>query len=337
MNTIELLKNYDKNKHIEIFSDKNLKHINLKYISSDKWLTDKDIPYVLKTHLLDSYYCLPERPDMAFTFLWKCINNSYTELFIQKNPTSIGQLSDSKSIDTLIDVVEKNLNVYINEQVTIKIMIEKFIDNIPIKLTRFIANFILKNYVLEKKYYDENKKTAGIANKYISSSYTTFKSQFKNVHNIIINTYGEAYAKITQPEIKKNNIYLNIHDENKEKSKNIIKSLANKLQELLIKRSVNLNDSKEENTFTLELSDDKNYINFIVRNLLYAIRNNTVHGKIASRLNSQTKNKDSYSSSVYIYLLGYMFLTISLYELGYISNSDLNINLENLENNIQNI
>lgn len=68
MSTIEILKQYDKNKHIEIFSDKNLKHINLKYISSDKWVTDEDIPYVMKTHLLDSYYCLPERPDMAFTF-----------------------------------------------------------------------------------------------------------------------------------------------------------------------------------------------------------------------------------------------------------------------------
>ena len=70
---------------------------------------------------------------------------------------------------------------------------------------------------------------------------------------------------------------------------------------------------------------------------MYAIRNNTVHGKIASRLNSETKNKNSYSSSTYVYLLGYMFLTISLYELEHIYDSDLNINLQNLENNIKNI
>lgn len=246
-------------------------------------------------------------------------------------------MSDSKSIDTLIDVVIQNLNVYIDDKVTIKIMIEKYIENIPIKLTRFMANFILKNYVLEKKYYDEDKKTAGIANKHISSSYTTFKSQLKDIHHAITSTYGEAYDKITKPEIKDNIIHLNISDKNKEKSQHIIKSLANKLQELLIKRSININDSKNENKFTLKLIEDKKYINFIVRNLLYAIRNNTVHGKIASRLNSETKNKNSYSSSTYVYLLGYMFLTISLYELEHIYDSDLNINLQNLENNIKNI
>lgn len=333
MNTIELLKNYDKNKHIEVFSDNNLKYINLKYISSDKWREDKDIPYVLKTHLLDSYYCLPERPDMAFTFLWKCINNSYTELYIKKNPTSTNQCNDAKSIDTLISIVIDNFEVPINTQTTIKVMIDKYIKNIPTKLTRFMANFILKNYVLEKKY--RNGNTAGIANKHISNSYTTFKKKFKDIYEHIISTYGEAFEKITDPEIENNTVNLNIN--NIEKSQQIIKSLGNKLQELLIERKVILQDSEEKNEYHLDLTDDTNYINFIVRNVLYAIRNNTVHGKIASRLNSKTKNKDSYSSSVYIYLLGYMFLTISLYALEYIKDSDLNVNLKNLENNIENI
>lgn len=337
MSTLEILKEYDKTKHEKMIENDKLKHLDLKYVFSEKWQSDNDVPYVIKTHLLDSYYCLPTRPDMAFTFLWKCINNAYTEIFIQKNPTSIKQLSDSKSLDALIDAVMTNLNTYINDETTIKDVIEKYIKNMPEKLTRFVANFILKNYVIEKKYYDDSQKSAGIANKYISSSYNTFKSQFKIIHNAITATYGEAYSKITDPVISGNTIQLNISNENEEKSHAIIRSLGNKLKELLVNRSVTIQDSGNENTLILSLSNDKEYINFILRNFLYAIRNNTVHGKIASRLNSHTKNKDSYSSSTYVYLLGYMFLSIALYELDYLNASDLSVNIENLEKNILNI
>jgi len=324
LNTLKLLKQYDRNKHIGIFTDKNTNYINLRYINSDKWIKDDSVPYIIKTHLLDSYYCLPERPDMAFTLLWKCINNSYTELFIKKNPTSEKRLTDSKSIDILVDVIIKNFNVFISEEITIKMMIEKFVENVPIKLTSFIANFVLKNYVLEKKYFDRNRNTIGIANKYISSSYTTFKSKFKDIYQAIINTYGESYYKITKPEIKEGNVYLNINDKNK--SRNIIKSLSNKFYELLVKKEILLKDDKEEKSYLIKIKDDKEYINFIIRNFLYAIRNNIIHGKIASRLNSRTKN--------YIYLLRCMFLTIALYELNYINKEDLYVNIENLEENI---
>ena len=58
------------------------------------------ITYILKTHLLDSYYCLPERPDMAFTFLWKCMNNIYST-YQRKNSTddTRNSISDSALLE----------------------------------------------------------------------------------------------------------------------------------------------------------------------------------------------------------------------------------------------
>ena len=98
-----------------------------------------------------------------------------------------------------------------------------------------------------------------------------------------------------------------------------------------MKRNVLIIDPKN-NSVTLILKNDQEYIKFIVKNILYAIRNNTVHGKIASRLNSKHKNKDSYESSKYIYLLGYLFLSVMLFVNDDIEAEDLCFNLQNIKN-----
>ena len=328
MNTVDLLKNYDKTKHLKITSNSNIKKINLNYLFSDKWNQKKNIPYVVKTHLLDSYYCLPERPDMAFTFLWKSINSSYTELYILKKPNEEKRLSDTIAIQMLNSVIIKNFDSKINLEINVELLLKKYMSKIPIKLTKFVSNYLLKNYVLEIKYPSKQYV------KYISSSFTSFRKQFPEIYNAIINTYGSAYEKITNPEIDdKGHISLNIKKEDEEKSRKIIHSLAITIKELLIKRQITIESDTTE-PFTLDLTKNIDYINFITINLLYAIRNNTIHGKIASRLNSKTKNKESYFSSVYLYLLGYMILSISLYELDYINATDLEVNLKNFNDNI---
>ena len=328
MNTINLLKSYDKNKHLEITSNSNIEKINLHYLFSEKWNQEENIPYIVQTHLLDSYYCLPERPDMAFTFLWKSINSSYNELYITKKPNEEKRLSDTIAIEMLNSMIVDNFDSKINDEITVELLLKKYISKIPLKLTKFISNYLLKNYVLEKKYSTKRHV------KYISSSFNTFKSKFPKIYNAIIDTYGSAYEKITNPEIDNHgNISLNIKKEDEQKSREITHSLAITIKELLIKRQVNIDNSATE-SFTLDLTNNLDYIKFITLNLVYAIRNNTIHGKIASRLNSKTKNKESYFSSVYLYLLGYMILSISLYELDYINATDLEVNLKNFNDNI---
>ena len=48
----ELIKNYDKSKHLETLEKNDFK---FEYLFSSNWNNIEDIPYVLRTHLLDSY------------------------------------------------------------------------------------------------------------------------------------------------------------------------------------------------------------------------------------------------------------------------------------------
>ena len=81
------------------------------------FLTFYVIPYVLRTHLLDSYYCLPERPDMAFTFLWKCINNTYSN-YQRKFSTEV-KTKDAILLQNMSDVIANRLSVKIATTETI--------------------------------------------------------------------------------------------------------------------------------------------------------------------------------------------------------------------------
>ena len=334
---INLLKNYNKEVHEKNTKSKNQKLINLNYIFSNLWEVEENMPYVAKTHLLDSYYCLPNRPDMAFTFLWKSINSSYNELWLKGNPDNKERLTDTKSLTYMIKEVSSNSSNIIENDLSIINLIRLYSSSIPIKTTKFLATLLLKNYAIEKKYpiSPTDKKT--IATKHISSSYTTFKKQFKEIYNPIVEAYGEAYLKIVNPTINDGSINMNISNQDSRKSEQITNSLAEKIRELLIDKTVNFSNSDETKSYEVKLKDDEEYIKFIVINFLYAIRNNTVHGKIASRLNSKTKNDGSYESAVFIYLLGYMFFSLSLYQLDYIKKEDLTILHKNYIDNLQNI
>lgn len=337
MNYINLLKNYKKELHEENIKSTNQKLITLNYVFSDLWEVEENIPYVAKTHLLDSYYCLPNRPDMAFTFLWKSINNSYNELWLQENPDNKGRLQDGTSLTYMIERVSSSSNTIIKDDLSIINLIDLYSSKMPLKTTKFLANLLLKNYALEKKYPIHPTEKNTIATKHISSTYTTFKKQFEEIYTPIIETYGEAYLKIANPTIIKGSVSMNISKQDSRKSMQLIKSLAEKIKELLINKTANFSNSDMTKNYEVKFKNNLEYINFIVRNFLYAIRNNTVHGKIASRLNSKTKNDGSYESAVFIYLLGYMFFSLSLYQLDYIKKEDLVILYKNYIDNLQNI
>lgn len=309
----ELMQNYDKSKHIENIKVENFE---FEFLFSKNWKKEEDIPYVLRTHLLDSYYCLPERPDMAFTFLWKCINNTYATY--QRKTSNEIITGDSKLLENMSNKIVGKLNENITATETITSLIEKYIDKIPNKILRFISNYILKSYVIKQKITDE---------RYVYSSYNTFKSKFPNIHDQIISAYGQEYLGICNPIISNGEVDLRIND--KDKSLKIIHSLSEKLKELIKTRQTFLNHNNQ--TYTLKLNSEEEYIQFILFNILYAIRNNTVHGKIASRLNSDYVNPNSFQSSKYIYLLGYMFLSLMLYISDDIKLDDLEFNFKNIK------
>lgn len=348
MTGLELVKNYTKEQHLEALYKGEIENFlilkNLKCIYGIKWNND-DYPYVPVTHLLDSYYCLPERPDMAFTFLWKAINSVYNKhyLIVAGKGGSIGGVringeeGDAKKLYLMIESVTNRLNdtvVYKGNIFSLKDLIDLYVEKMPIKTLRFVANYVLKGLAIDNKlnYDGLNRK---LMKTYLSSQYTTFKSTFQDLLSIIDDTYGKSYLDISFLKSNIHNSHIDIDTFNQDKSRRLAHSLATKFKELLVKKEATFKDIKdikeeEKDKYTFKLNDDGMYLKFVYNCILYAMRNTSFHGNVASRFNSKTFDKEAIESSTYVYLLGHLFLTLCLYVNGELSAQELAINVENL-------
>lgn len=325
----QLIKNYHKENHISVILDgihrDDLALSSIRSIYSEKWQNDAFFPYEACTHLLDSYYCLPERPDMAFTHLWKSINSIYKMYALSNSPEE--RLNDSFCVGFISQKISDCLNYKVQHHsgdYSIEWVIGSYMKRFPLKALRFIGNQFLKGYVIEK---------AGINRRFNSSTYFSFSKEFDEISKGIFITYGEAYRKICNPRVASDNagVELGIDDVNQKKSAEISYSLAAMLKRLLNEREVelHLSESKEQK-IKISLDTNERFITFIFKGVLYSIRNNTVHGTIASRLNSKYVDKDSLKTSSYIFLLGHLFLYLELYLNQNIDINDLAVNIDNL-------
>lgn len=338
MNYVKLLNNYSKEHHLKYLYS-NFEKIDFKInpIKNSNWNNaichqQNQIPYVALTHLIDSYYCLPERPDMAFTYIWKAINNSYVKLgknqkipiLIQNDANSITstkqmkELSDSEGISLLKESIYAKRNNVIKNAITLDSLLKDYISLIPLKTLNFFSNIILKGFVRDAPNFPT------LAN---NSTYYTIKKNYPNLHNAITTTYGASYRRISNPIMSGINVNLQITDN--VKSRKIIHSLSMKLKELLTNQLVVLSNSNSTNHITVRLTD-KELIDFMLKIVLYTIRNNSVHGNLAERLNSDYANKDSLKASIYVYFIAHYFFSLSLYVNNEISLTDLDINCDNL-------
>lgn len=324
--TINLLKEYSRERHLAILKnnmDLSRSRLNgIQPIMSELWVDDEDkVPYVAKTHLLDSYYCLPERPDMAFTHLWKAINSAYNNYYLKQvhgNQSCIS-MSDSKSLEKIIEHISDNLGRSFEvegERKTIKCLLDLYYKKIPIKTLNFVSSYILKGIAIE------HHRVPSI---YASSSYKSFKKKFDNMHQIIKSTYGVKYQGICNLRVRscKTEIDYNISD--KEKSRKLIHSLSESLKKALVNDSVSLDDGS-----CISFDTEKEKIEFVLLCILYSIRNNNSHGNVASRMNSVYANKDSFRAAEYVYLAGHMFVSLIMYKNEDITINDLHINFQNI-------
>jgi len=320
----EILENYSKENHNN-FLYENIKRIEFKIhpLKSDLWNNASLRPNIAISHLLDSYSCLSERPDMAFTFLWKSINYCYkkiaTKKILNSNNTGV-RLNDSQGLDDFAEKIEsiKNENIFPN--LTILDLLKEYAKLIQLKPCKFLSNHILKGYVM---------KQAGIPNFMIGSTYSSFKSSNSDLHNKIVSTYGEAYKSISNPRIQNYEVDLQISD--LLKSKSITQSLAEKLQILIVNGTVDIQNRNHSQNINLRISNDKKLIELLLKTILYTIRNNSVHGNVVSRLNSAYANDESLKTAIYIYFLGHYFLSLGLYCNQEIELEDLQVNVSNLE------
>ena len=138
-----------------------------------------------------------------------------------------------------------------------------------------------------------------------------------------------AYKTDFQSTLLHNAIDLQITD--KAKSKTIPGSLALKIGTLLSTGVATVTEPDNGPPHAMSFSSEKEYINFIIRNMLYAIRNKNMHGKVLQRLNSQYKNEGSVNSSIYVYYLTHLFFSLALFINGDIQVAAIQVNVTNLK------
>ncbi len=329
--TIKLIKNYSRESHLRLL-EQNIsadctRLETLQPIFSEEWNISKaSIPYIAKTHLLDSYYCLPQRPDMAFTHLWKAINNSYNNYYLKQvyGNNNCKSLSDSKSLSKVIEHIADSVNnsfEYQSKHFTIDDIVQKYCVNISLKSLRFVASYILKGIAIDSSHVSEI---------YASSSYKSFKSRFPHNFDVINNTYGNKYKIICSPAVSSDKTSVDYNISDREKSRALVHSLAQSFKELLENGIVHLDNKTTNFSGGMRFLSTKEKLEFLIFSVLYAVRNNNIHGNVASRMNSNFVNQESFKAAEYIYLLGHMFLSLIMYRNGDLKITDLYINLENI-------
>ena len=158
--------------------------------------------------------------------------------------------------------------------------------------------------------------------------------KFKILGSALGGSFGEAYFALTSPSENKTagTINLNILEANEPKAQAITRSLSDEISNLLKTGNVNVSPHNTRAVKvivpTLALSDR---IGFFVQFVLYASRNNMSHGKVSSRLNSETANKKSYDANLFMYVVCYVLLAILLENLNYGSNLVVNQSLMNMD------
>lgn len=284
----------------------------MEYIYDSTWIDANEAPYEILTYLADSYYSLPRRPDLASLFCWQAINNSYNEMMILDNAR---RLIDANGIMKLIDAIMDNSAKYHS-------VLHNYAIKLNEKIFHFVASYLLKGYVSEYN---------NVLECVISSAYTSMIRNIPELKRILDNSYGKAYASITNPTVNKARLKLNIDSCDKTKGINIIKSFSTSLKDLLENHQTVISDfsSREEREYRIT---DKDELFFLICGILYASRCNNFHGNVPSRLNTVYADEKTYMSYTNIFLLEYEVLAISLNIQGKLSDSELsrvekNINL----------
>lgn len=256
---------------------------------------------IILSHLNDSYKILEILKDShaAFTHLRKAINNAYNKLYFM-NLIDIEQkekFSDSRAIKIFLIQLQSDDNI-----LTFRDYLKIFRENFPKQQASFIANIILKWYVLNESSLPPQAKEFHIAK--------NFKKNYPELITPIENTFWKKYGEINTCFLKDWEINFTIkkdlEEERASDSQKITRALAKTIM-LLIKNWKTKIDNHPE---PIEL-EEKIFFDFLFRGFLYSVRNTSVHWNIISR-NKSTVQEKTTKSNIYIFFLGHYFLSILL-------------------------
>ena len=280
----------------------------LDFIYDENWENQGvPYPYEILTYLFDSYYVLPERPDLAALFCWQAINHSY---YIQQlSDNNVGFCQDTKGVELVRDAILGDWN---NKYKTV---LEPFLKKMPDKTFHYVASYMLKGYAMEKK---------GIAEKYRATSYKSLKRKISLLSDILDNAYGKSYCQISNPTLIGNVVNLGIANANKRKSRDITHSFGMKLRALMLGKEVEITFCDVQRTKKKYKFTDEERLSFVLFGILYASRCNNFHGNVAARMNSINANKDTFKMYTDMILTEYIILAIHLNSQGALSDVVLN-------------
>ena len=308
-NILRLAKNYSKECHLNLLpcGDNNILE-NIHFLYDENWENQgASYPYEILKYLFDSYYVLPQRPDLAALFCWQAINHSY---YVQQlSDNSVGFCLDTKGVEFVRGAILANWN---NKY---KAILEPFLERLPDKTFHYVASYMLKGYAMEKN---------GIAEKYRASSYKSLKGKILLLSEILDNAYGKSYCQISNPTLIGNTVDLGISDANKGKSRAITHSFGIKLRALMLGEESEITFCDAQGTKKKYKFTDEERLSFVLFGILYASRCNNFHGNVAARMNSINANRDTFRMYTDMFLTEYIILAIHMNSQGELSDMALN-------------
>lgn len=306
---LRLAKNYLKECHLNLLpcGDNNILE-NIHFLYDENWENQgTSYPYEILTYLFDSYYVLPQRPDLAALFCWQAINHSY---YVQQlSDNSVGFCLDTKGVEFVRGAILANWN---NKY---KAILEPFLERLPDKTFHYVASYMLKGYAMEKN---------EIAEKYRASSYKSLKGKISPLSEILDSAYGKSYCQISNPTLIGNTVDLGISDANKGKSRAITHSFGIKLRALMLGEETEITFCDAQGTKKKYKFTDEERFSFVLFGILYASRCNNFHGNVAARMNSINANRDTFRMYTDMFLTEYIILAIHMNSQGELSDMALN-------------
>lgn len=308
-NLFELAENYDKNKHLMalIRTEDNIME-RLTLIFDSAWKTmPENAPVDVLTFLLDSYYVMPERPDMASLFAWQAINRIYNEISMKRIADRDKRPRDLEGILNFIDEMDKFDNKYY-------VYMQPYYDKLSEKIYRFVANYIINGMLVEGL---NTPKYTYLLYRTLRSSQMPLdlRNKYDELLDVISMSYLCAAQQYMNPRIENGKFVKNKPNEtayDRKKLRLIIGNMAKKLKELIVSGSTNIQLKDMSNTNKTINFTEKERFGFVLIGILYASRCNNLHGNVESRMNSPYADKETFITYTDIYLLEYMVVAIGL-------------------------
>jgi hypothetical protein len=320
---LDLMRNYKRHKHEKRVHDSTagsaLELGNLSYIDDPDWvapnpanltqLAGRPFPLKIASHLVDSYYHLPQRPDMAFAFLWMAINAAFHQLALRESYVAgKTNISDDYGLECTVASITNAGSRVVGVGGTFRDLsgwLEHLVAAVPEKLLSMVATMCVQSIAVELHNCSE---------RYRSQAFNGLKKREPNLIDALRSSYGAAYADLCNPVIDIATRELDYALLDARKAQAVIRSLTFDLRRLIKGETVSMRAHNSSALHYVQLSPSSR-MTFFVRNVLYASRNNMAHGKVSSRLNSDTTKKDSYAANVYLYIAGYIVLSVLLVDL----------------------